>query len=436
MSKFKPHPLAEMLPMMTDAERASLRDDIQASGQIDPAMLFEGKILDGRNRAIVCEELGIELKTKDFKGDYAAAYAYVVSRCTHRHLSDSQKACVGARMCEVVERERRPGGKFATAKGKTRDLATGFCGASPRAIQDARTILKSDVKLFGEVFNGALPINRAKRVLLREQRREKARKAAGIRRVVSISDVEIIVGDCLPKMQEMARGAFRLIFADPPYNLGFKYHADKTHDNLPPEEYLRRSEAWITEAAELLKKDGTLCWMIPEEWVAEIGMIIKRVGLHVRRLIVWHESFGQAGNNNFGRTCRYIWYATKSKTDFVFDPSSILVESKRAAVYGDKRAMPDGKVPDALWDFSRVAGTFSERIPDEGIPTQLPVKLVERCVRCFTEPGDFVLDPFGGTGTTARASLLAGRKCVTIEQSPEYAKVIRRELVLLNKEGR
>jgi phage terminase large subunit-like protein len=57
--------------------------------------------------------------------------------------------------------------------------------------------------------------------------------------------------------------------------------------------------------------------------------MLENAGLHVRRLIVWHESFGQAGNKNFGRTCRFIWYAVKDP-NYVFNEHAALTESKRA----------------------------------------------------------------------------------------------------------
>jgi DNA modification methylase len=182
-------------------------------------------------------------------------------------------------------------------------------------------------------------------------------------------------------------------------------------------------------ARELLTPDGTLCMMICEEHIDLFGQIIRAAGFHVRRLIVWFESFGQAGKGNFGRTTRFIWYATKSKDSFVFNEHELLTIAKRESVYGDKRFMPGGKVLDSLWeDCPRVCGTYGERVPDEGVPTQLPEKLVERIVAGFTEPGDSVVDFFAGTGTTARAALSLGRKCVLIDRSKKYIDIARREL--------
>lgn len=441
MKKLEAHPLAEMLPMMSEPEYIALRDSIRDHKQSDPIELFEGKILDGRNRYRACLELGIEPKLKEFAGKDPIQHVY--ARAVHRNMSDSQKAAAAVNFLPHFERINAAkkaksveflGDGGTSSTGKSRDLAGSLFGVSGRYVADARTLFENDKKLFKEVFEGRLPLTRAKRLVIRKARTVQAKAAVKNGGEADLNNCSIITGDCLAEMEKLGRAQFRLIFADPPYNLGFKYDSDPTRDQLPESKYHELTLRWIEQCAELLTPDGTLCWMIPEEHVAWTFTCLRQQKLHIRRLIVWHESFGQAGQNNFGRTCRYIWYATKHPTNFVFDPSQILVESKRAAVYGDKRAMPGGKVPDALWDFSRVAGTFAERIPDEGIPTQLPVELVKRAVLCFTEPDDKVLDPFGGTGTTARAAISTGRRCVTIERSRKYAAIIRRELLRMNGE--
>lgn len=440
--KLKPHKFAEFLPPMSEAEYQAMKDDIAANGQREPIILLDGKILDGRHRNRACVELGVEPKTKEYPPAWGEPIFYVHSKALHRNCNDSQKACAAVQFLPEFEKHAKrrmlSGGSEPVPQGqigKARDQAGSILGVSGRYVSEAKAILEADAKLFREVFEGRLPITRAKRLVLRTARTRQAKAAAKSGRIIDPAQCSIITGDCATEMEKLPRGKFRLIFADPPYNLGFKYFDDPTKDQLNDADYFKRTKDWVRGCRDLLTPDGTLCWMIPEEHVAMVGLLLEREGLFCRRLIVWHESFGQAGHNNFGRTCRFIWYATKHKTNFVFDAAAVLVESKRASQYNDARAMPGGKTPDALWDFSRVAGTFSERIPDEGIPTQLPVELVKRAVRCFTEPGDAILDPFGGTGTTARAALSCGRTCVTIERSKKYAAIIKRELMRMNTAG-
>jgi site-specific DNA-methyltransferase (adenine-specific) len=95
--------------------------------------------------------------------------------------------------------------------------------------------------------------------------------------------------------------------------------------------------------------------------------------------------------------------------------------------YRDQRANPLGKILDDVWlDIPRLAGTHRERIP--GFPTQLPVKLLHRIVGCASEPGDLVIDPFCGSGTTGVACQELHRRFCGIEASEEYAERARTRL--------
>lgn len=499
------HPFANFLPLMNEREFESLKQDVLAKGAFEePVKIYQGKLLDGRNRRRAHLETGTPLKHEPFVGSDADAVRYVYSRANRRNMDESQKAAAAVNFlpyfqaeakrrmlagggggvepgstgsksasngklypdCDTAEKLRQKlrtldrlnlflqfrrdvldddlakdgSGRSAAmmidklvekhfpkpARGKSRDFAGSLFGVSGRYVQDAKLVKESSSKLFAQILAGTIKVSVAKRQIHNAARVKQSKQLA--RRVINPSDCQFITGDAVAQMKRLPRRKFRFIFADPPYNLRFKYFDDPTGDNLSVRKYIEWMYAWIAEAAELLTGDGAICVMIPEEWVAVAFMALADAGLKMRRLIGWHESFGQAGNKNFGRTLRYIWYFVKDRDNCVFDGGSILTDSKRSTIYADKRAMPGGKVPDALWDFSRVAGTFSERIPDQGIPTQLPVTLVERCIKCFTEVGDEVLDPFGGTGTTARAAVKHMRKATLIERSPRYIKIAQREL--------
>jgi DNA modification methylase len=437
-----------MFPLIEGDEFSNFVNDIKHHGQREKALVVKGpergelQIVDGRNRYRATQAAKQKFLYEIWDGKGSLAELACSLNLQRRHLTPSQKAAAGVAIEEqfAIEAEaRRKAGKHLPAnlpggaKGEARELAARACGVSARYITDAKLVHQTDPALFAQLIGGGVTISQAMRSVRVAAKRDQAKAASRSGRVIDPENCTIIVGDCVKKMPTLPRRTFRLAFWDPPYNLGFNYFDDPTRDRLKDAAYLKMIGSAIAEGAELLTPDGTLCLMICEEWVAEFKPLLLDAGLHVRRLIVWHESFGQNGKSNFGKTCRYIWYAVKDPDNYVFDAASILTESKRASIYNDKRAMPGGKVPDALWDFSRLAGTFKERIPDKGIPTQLPVELVKRAVRCFTEIGDHVLDAFGGTGTTARAALQCGRKCTLIERSPRYAEIIRRELTRDNE---
>jgi site-specific DNA-methyltransferase (adenine-specific) len=92
--------------------------------------------------------------------------------------------------------------------------------------------------------------------------------------------------------------------------------------------------------------------------------------------------------------------------------------SDRQTKYADKRAVDGGKIWDDVWQIPRLTGHAEERVPD--FPTQLPIALVEPIVLCASMPGDLVVDPFSGSGTTGAAALSNGRKYVGIERSEKF----------------
>ena len=109
---------------------------------------------------------------------------------------------------------------------------------------------------------------------------------------------------------------------------------------------------------------------------------------------------------------------TKHKRNFVFHPP--LVESVRHAI-GDARSTSPGKVPENVWPITAVVGNARQRTPFEDMPPQLPLELPLRIVLGHSEPGDCVLDPYSGNGTTAIAAvLLSGRRAIGIERCPLY----------------
>jgi site-specific DNA-methyltransferase (adenine-specific) len=235
---------------------------------------------------------------------------------------------------------------------------------------------------------------------------------------------KVYLGDCIEVMKTLPDKSIDLIFADPPFNIGIKY--DVYNDNMSYEEYYQWSEKWIQETYRLLKDNGSMYIAIGDEFAAEINIILKRTGFYFRNWIIWYYTFGQNQKKKFNRSHTHILYFTKDKKRFVFNDKDIRVPSARQLIYKDKRANPIGKIPDDVWQFSRVCGTFKERI--EKHPCQMPESLLELIIKASSNKGDLVLDPFGGTGTTAAAAKKLNRNFITIEISKEYYEIILKRL--------
>ena len=218
----------------------------------------------------------------------------------------------------------------------------------------------------------------------------------------------------------------RLIFADPPYNIGIDYGNGKKADSLKPTDYMTWVDGWITRSINCLTADGSLWVMIGDEYAAEYGVLLKSKGLTIRNWIKWYETFGVNCTEKFNRTSRHIFYCVRDPKNFIFNAESVSRPSDRQTKYNDKRANPAGKVWDDVWMIPRLTQTCSERVPE--FPTQLPFGLVSAIVACASVPGDLIIDPFNGSGTTGVAALSVGRKYIGIESNERYASLADKRL--------
>lgn len=241
----------------------------------------------------------------------------------------------------------------------------------------------------------------------------------------------IYCGDACKLLKKWPAGAVDMVFADPPFNIGYVY--DKYHDDVPNEEYVRWSREWISACRRVLRPTGSFYIAIGDEFAADIRVIGRNLGLHLRNWIIWHYTFGQNARTKFCRAHTHIFYFTMDPTVFTFNDKQLRFPSARHTEYQDLRANPAGRLPNDVWDeFPRVCGTFKERAGFHGC--QMPESLLMRIVAASSNPGDIVLDPFVGSGTTAAAAKRLGRKYVGIDISKDYAKHTRARLAALRNE--
>jgi DNA modification methylase len=438
------HEACNIFPMMSDEEFAALKADIAANGQREPIWTYRGEVIDGRHRHRGCVELGIEPRTREWDGR-GSLVGFVVSLNLHRrHLGESQRAIIGARLKGLYEEEARarqahgqtaPGKTLGAnlrqaSKGKASTKAAEAVSVSGRLVESASKVLREGTPdLVAKVERGELKVSAAVRHIERQRKREQLQAIAAAGPAAPVDDLEpwqVVEGDCVEVMGELRPGCARLVFADPPYNLGVGY-GDHHDDRMPPERYLDWSRSWIFAAARLLAPDGSMWVLINHEWAARVEMMLGDAGLHMRAWITWYESFGVNCPNNFNRTSRRLLCAVRDPEMIVFNRDAVNRPSDRQAKYGDKRADPEGKTWDDVWGINppipRLVGTAEERIPD--FPTQLPLALLTAVVGCASEPGDWVVDPFSGSGTTGVAAVRLGRRYIGIEKSGTFAGLSR-----------
>ncbi|MCK4343603.1 MAG: site-specific DNA-methyltransferase [Phycisphaerae bacterium] len=242
----------------------------------------------------------------------------------------------------------------------------------------------------------------------------------------------IYCGDAIQLLNSWPIGGVDLVFADPPFNIGYVY--DKYKDDVPNGEYVKWSREWMAACRRVLKRDGSFYIAIGDDFAADIRILGRQLGLHLRNWIIWHYTFGQNARAKFSRAHTHIFYFTKDARRFTFNDRQLRFPSARHTEYQDLRANPLGRLPNDVWDeFPRVCGTFKERAGFHGC--QMPEALLMRIVQASSNPGDVVLDPFVGSGTTAVAAKRLGRRYVGIDISQTYAEHTKQRLATIHDES-
>ncbi len=240
--------------------------------------------------------------------------------------------------------------------------------------------------------------------------------------------------DCISGMNQLDAGSVDLAFADPPFNIGYKY--DVYDDAREAEHYLDWSRQWIEGVYRALKPTGAFWLAIGDEFAAELKLISQKAGFKCRSWVIWYYTFGVNCKFKFTRSHAHLFHFVKDHKQFTFNSKSIRVPSARQLVYNDGRANPDGRLPDDTWIlrpqdvpegfqadgdtwyFPRVAGTFKERAGFHGC--QMPEQLLGRIIRACSNPDELVLDPFSGSGTTLVVAKKLGRRWIGFDLSADY----------------
>ena len=254
------------------------------------------------------------------------------------------------------------------------------------------------------------------------------------------SNALVILSDCIVTLKEMKDESVDLIFADPPYNLG-KDFGNKSDFWTNRKEYLNWCYKWIDECFRVLKKNGTFYIMNSTQNIPFISVYLQE-NYNIVNDIVWtYDSSGVQSKSKYGSLYEPIIMATKSSSSkYTFNYSDILVEAKTGAKRGliDYRKNPPQpyntkKVPGNVWEFARVRYKMDEY---ENHPSQKPAALLERIIKASSNQGDIVLDPFGGSFTTAAVAVELGRRVISMDINLEYYKIgLRRTKIATEYKG-
>jgi modification methylase len=237
----------------------------------------------------------------------------------------------------------------------------------------------------------------------------------------------VLVGDCVALMAEMPEGSVDMVFADPPYNLrlgGELLRPNNTRVDGVDEDwdkfadvaaYDRFTRDWLAAAKRVLKDDGTL-WVIGTYHnIFRIGAAVQDLGFWILNDVVWRKTnpmpnFRGTRFTNAHETL--IWCAKSPKARYTFN-------------YAAMKSLNDGLQMRSDWLLPICAGAERLKGPDgaKAHPTQKPESLLHRVILAATRPGEVVLDPFFGTGTTGAVAKRLARRFIGIERDEAYAAI-------------
>ena len=246
-----------------------------------------------------------------------------------------------------------------------------------------------------------------------------------------IRDAETIInGDCLEALARMPDKSVDLVFADPPYNLqlGGDLHrpdnskVDAVDDHWDQfasfEAYDAFTRAWLGECRRVLKDEGTL-WVIGSYHnIFRVGAALQDLGFWLLNDVIWRKSNPMPNfkGTRFANAHETMIWAAKSRGQrrYTFNYDALKVANDDLQMRSD-------------WTLPLCTG--EERVKDgngdKGHPTQKPEALLHRVILASTRPGDLILDPFFGVGTTGAAAKRLGRRFVGIEREANYVEMAR-----------
>ncbi|WP_198378412.1 site-specific DNA-methyltransferase [Neoroseomonas rubea] len=240
---------------------------------------------------------------------------------------------------------------------------------------------------------------------------------------------QVLVGDCIAWLRHLPPASVHAIFADPPYNLQLKGTLRRPDDSLVDgvdDEWDRFTDLgaydaftreWLTECRRVLRKDGTIWVMGAYHNVFRLGSALQDLGYWILNDVIWRKSnpmpnFRGRRFTNAHETL--VWAARGPESRYRFN-------------YAAMKALNDDLQMRSDWLIPLCTG--GERLRDEKgaklHPTQKPEALLHRVILSCTQPGEVILDPFLGSGTTAAVAKRLGRRFIGLERDPTYAEAAK-----------
>lgn len=249
-------------------------------------------------------------------------------------------------------------------------------------------------------------------------------------KVMRVQEDRVTKADCVEHLRGLSPSSVDLIVTSPPYFMGKEY--DRSLSAADFEDEVRALLPLLKRA---LKPGGVICWQVgyhiengivlPLDWMID-RVFRKHRSFKLRNRIVWTFGHGEHCTRRFsGRHETILAYSLGDH--FYFDLDSVRQPQKypgkrhyRGPKKGELSGNPLGKNPGDVWEIPNVK---SKHVEKTAHPCQFPVALVGRLIRAFCPPGGLVLDPYAGSGSTAVAAIMEGRRFTGCDISEEYVAI-------------
>lgn len=291
------HALAELFPLIQGREFDELVADIKAHGVREPVWVYDGQILDGRNRWLACAQIGVDAPTREYEGD--DPLGFVVSLNLHRrHLDESQRAMVAARIADLPHGVRSDqSGQLA---GVTQETAAELLNVGERSVRRAREVLDHGApELAAAVSQGKVSVSAAADVAELPKEQQRVIVAKGEKEILEAAKQiradrsKVRHAERIERVAEMAQPApelnrdqrYPVIYADPPWRYEFAESETREIENHYPTMDL--DSICALPVAELATEDAILFMWATSPKLEEGLRVMKSWGFTYRSSAVW-----------------------------------------------------------------------------------------------------------------------------------------------------
>jgi site-specific DNA-methyltransferase (adenine-specific) len=256
-------------------------------------------------------------------------------------------------------------------------------------------------------------------------------------------DCRLLQGDCVDVLSALPEASIDLIFADPPYLLSnggttcasgkrVAVHKGQWDASAGLAADHQWNHKWLAACQRVLKPSGTIWVSGTQHVIFSIGFAMQELGFHLLNTVTWFKP-----NASPNLACRFFTHST----EIVLWAAPARTKPLRHTFhYKDMKADNGGKQMRDLWQIPEPDGeqvVWSLPTPPKSEkshgrhPTQKPAALLDRIIRAGSSPGELVLDPFNGSGTTGVAALASGRRYIGIDVDTQFLELTRRRLMAI-----